>query len=112
MKIILGIVVPLVAALLLNEVTRSWYKRTVQTIIYFPYFISWVILSGILSDILSPSTGIVNSFLGLFGMEPVYFLGNENAFPWVVHCDRHMEKLRFQYHSVSGGHHVGLIRPV
>lgn len=84
MKIILGIIVPLVAALLLNEVTCSWYKRMVQTIIYFPYFISWVILSGIFFDILSPSTGIVNSFLGMFGMEPIYFLGNESTFPWVV----------------------------
>ena len=84
MKIILGILVPLVTALLLNEVIHSWYKRTVQTIIYFPYFISWVILSGILFDILSPSTGIVNGFLGLFGIEPIYFLGEEKIFPWVV----------------------------
>ncbi len=83
-KIILSIVVPLIVALLLNEVTKSWYKRTVQTIIYFPYFISWVILSGILFDILSPSTGIINSILGVFNIEPIYFLGSEKAFPWVI----------------------------
>lgn len=83
-KIVLGIVVPLIVALMLNEVLFPAFKRTVQTIIYFPYFISWVILSGILFDILSPSTGILNGFLGLFGVEPIYFLGNEGTFPWVV----------------------------
>ncbi|TAH66469.1 MAG: sugar ABC transporter permease [Anaerolineaceae bacterium] len=83
-KIILSIIVPLIVALLLNEVTKTWYKRTVQTIVYFPYFISWVILSGILFDILSPSTGIVNSILSVFNIDPIYFLGNENTFPWVV----------------------------
>lgn len=84
LKIVLSILVPLIVALLLNEVRKSWYKRSVQTIIYFPYFISWVILSGILFDILSPSTGIVNSILGFFNIDPVYFLGNEKTFPWVV----------------------------
>ena len=83
-KIILSIIVPLIVALLLNEVIKSWYKRLVQTIIYFPYFISWVILSGIMFDILSPSTGIVNNILGIFNIEPIYFLGNEKVFPWVV----------------------------
>ena len=83
-KILLGILVPLTVSLLLNEVRRSWYKRTVQTIIYFPYFISWVILSGILFDILSPSTGIVNSFLGWLGIQPIYFLGTASVFPWTI----------------------------
>ncbi len=83
-KLLLGIIVPVCAAVLLNEIRISVYKRTVQTIVYFPYFISWIILGGILIDALSPTTGIVNSFIGLFGAEPVYFLADKRAFPWVL----------------------------
>lgn len=83
-KIILGIVVPLIIALLLNEVVQTKYKRTVQTIVYFPYFISWVVLAGIMFDILSPNSGIVNQVLGLFNIQPIYFLGNEKTFRWTA----------------------------
>lgn len=84
MKIVAGLVVPIIFALLLNEVSKTAFKKTIQTIIYFPYFLSWVLLGGILIDILSPSTGIVNSFLGVFGVEPIYFLGNEKWFPFTL----------------------------
>lgn len=76
MKIIAGIIVPLILALLLNEVRNKHFKKATQTLIYIPYFLSWVVLGGILVDILSPTDGIVNTFLGLFGHEPVYFLGS------------------------------------
>lgn len=81
LKIIAGLIVPIIVALLLNEVSNAFFKRTVQTIIYFPHFLSWVILGGIVVDILSPSSGIVNQFLGYFGIKPIFFLGNENWFP-------------------------------
>lgn len=84
MKIVLGIVVPVIVALLLNEVRHSMVKRSIQTIIYLPHFLSWIVLSGVIIDILSPSSGIVNSFLGLFGVEPIYFLGDEKIFPYVL----------------------------
>jgi putative aldouronate transport system permease protein len=84
MKIIAGLIVPIIAALLLNEVAGALFKRTVQTIIYFPHFLSWVILGGILIDILSPSSGIVNQFLGLFGVSPTFFLGDERWFPYTL----------------------------
>lgn len=84
MKIIAGLIVPIVFALLLNEVRRNSFKRTVQTIIYFPHFLSWVILGGILIDVLSPSSGIVNQFLGALGIDPIYFLGNEKWFPYTL----------------------------
>jgi len=84
MKIVAGLVVPVVFAVLLNEVRKAVFKRTVQTIIYLPHFLSWVILGGVLIDILSPSSGIVNSFLGLFGFQPTYFLGDERWFPYVL----------------------------
>lgn len=84
MKIIAGLIVPIVVALLLNEISKAFFKRTVQTIIYFPHFLSWVILGGIFIDILSPSDGIVNKFLGVFGLDAVFFLGNENWFPYTL----------------------------
>jgi len=84
MKIVLGLVVPILFALLLNEVRRTAFKRSVQTMVYLPHFLSWVILGGVLIDILSPSSGIVNSFLGYFGLGPVFFLGDEKWFPYVL----------------------------
>jgi len=82
-KIIGGIVVPVIFALLLNEVVKAPVKRTFQTLVYIPNFLSWVIMAGIMIDILG-SDGIVNTFLGVFGMEPVSFLGNPSIFPWTM----------------------------
>ena len=75
-KILTLIVVPLILALLLNEVQNKRFKKIVQTVIYIPYFLSWVILGGILVDILSPTDGIVNKVITLFGGEAIYFLGD------------------------------------
>ena len=80
-KLILNIIVPVTFALLLNEIQNKAFKRTVQTITYLPHFLSWVILGGIMTDVLSPSTGIVNQLLGLLGIEPVFFLGDTSVFP-------------------------------
>jgi putative aldouronate transport system permease protein len=84
MKIIAGLIVPIVVALLLNEVRQIWTKRIFQTLIYFPHFISWVILSGIMLDILSPSSGFFNQILGQVGFKPIFFLGNNHWFPYVL----------------------------
>ncbi|MDR9855485.1 ABC transporter permease subunit [Paenibacillus sp. VCA1] len=81
MKIIMGNVVPIVIALLLNEIRKTVVKRSIQTLIYFPYFLSWVILAGILIDVLSLQHGIVNQTLGWFGIQPIYFLGDNRWFP-------------------------------
>ncbi|QHW35620.1 sugar ABC transporter permease (plasmid) [Paenibacillus rhizovicinus] len=84
MKIIFGLVAPLSVGLLLNEMRKMLIKRTIQTLIYLPHFLSWVIISGVLIDILSPSQGIVNDLLKAFGVQPVFFLGNNHWFPWVI----------------------------
>lgn len=84
MKIIAGLFVPILIAILLNEVTRSSIKRGVQTLIYLPHFLSWVILGGILIDLLSPSEGIVNALLGKLGVEPIFFLADNRWFPAVL----------------------------
>jgi len=85
LKIVFIIIVPVTFALLLNEVRRSFFKRTVQTFVYLPHFLSWVILGGILVDLLSPQGGLVNRMLsGWFGIEPVFFLGNGDWFRFTV----------------------------
>lgn len=84
MKVIAGIIVPVFFALLLNEVRSHRYKRTLQTIVYFPHFLSWVILAGMMVDILSPSTGIVGMAMKAVGLEPVYWLGDPKVFPYTL----------------------------
>lgn len=84
LKAVAGVVVPVTVALMLNNVTSQAFKRTVQTIVYLPHFLSWVILAGIFIDILSPSGGVVNRLLGLVGIPPVFFLGNDKVFPWTM----------------------------
>jgi putative aldouronate transport system permease protein len=84
LKIVGLIIVPVTVALMLNEIRAERLKKAIQTLIYLPHFLSWVILSGILIDILSPSTGIVNQILLFFGMEPIFFLGNQFWFPFTL----------------------------
>ncbi|MFD0715402.1 ABC transporter permease [Paenibacillus sp. GCM10027626] len=84
MKIAVGLVAPIVVALLLNEVRRRHFKRAVQTIVYFPHFLSWVILAGIVIDILSPVSGIVNAGLAAVGLPKIFFLGDAGWFPFVL----------------------------
>lgn len=81
MKIVLGLIIPIIFAILINEVTNNTLKRSVQTLIYLPHFLSWVVLGGILIDILSPSGGIVNGFIKTLGFEPIFFLGDNKWFP-------------------------------
>jgi putative aldouronate transport system permease protein len=84
MKIVTGLVVPIVFALLLNEIGKELWKRVVQTVIYLPHFLSWVLLAGIMVDILSPSTGIVNAAIKALGFQPVFFLGSNDWFRYVL----------------------------
>jgi putative aldouronate transport system permease protein len=80
MKIVLGIVIPIVFAILLNEIKNSGLKRSIQTAIYLPHFLSWVILGGILIDILSPSDGLANRVIKLLGFKSIFFLGDNKWF--------------------------------
>ncbi len=83
-KIILHLFIPISVSILLNEIQNSTFRRISQTLIYLPHFLSWIILGGILIDILSPSGGIVNRFLGLFGVEPIFFLGSNDHFRFTL----------------------------
>src|SRR5690606_5062322 len=83
-KIVTNLIVPYIFALLLNEVRQMFLKRSIQTFVYLPHFLSWVILGGILIDILSPSGGLVNKALGVLGIDPIFFLGEGNWFRFTV----------------------------
>ncbi|MDR1060813.1 MAG: ABC transporter permease subunit [Clostridiales bacterium] len=78
-KIALGLLFPVLFALLLNEVRVAWFKRTVQTIAYLPNFLSWVILAVMFSNIFS-FTGVFNQIIQFFGGEPVLFLASNKWF--------------------------------
>jgi putative aldouronate transport system permease protein len=79
-KIILGIVVPIIVALFLNEVIHVKFKKIIQTLIYFPYFLSWVVFAGILVDVLSQKSGIFNDLLEVIGLGRHFFLGDSDLF--------------------------------
>ncbi len=79
-KIILGLLIPIVFALLLNELKSRFFKKTVQTIVYLPYFMSWVVLGGIFLDMLSPSGGVINQLLTYLGGDSIFFLGDNRYF--------------------------------
>ena len=83
-KMVWGIVIPVIFASLLNEVANKIFKKVFQTLIYVPNFLSWIILAGIMTDILSPSGGIVNQILSHFGIEPIFFLGDPEYFQGTI----------------------------
>lgn len=86
-KLILNIIVPVIFAVLLNEVRNRTLKRTMQTIVYLPYFLSWVILALMFQNIFS-YTGMVNQLVQALGGEPVmYLISNDYFRPIVILTD-------------------------
>ena len=83
-KLIFGFPAPILLALLLNEVRLFTFKRVVQTISYLPHFISWVVLAGVLRNVLSPTHGIANFMLVGLGFEPVNFLITPRLFRGII----------------------------
>ena len=86
-KIIGNIAVPLIFAILLNELCFKKLQRPIQTIVYMPYFLSWVILAKIVLNIFG-YTGPINQIMEIFGKEPVNFFGEPSFFrPLVIATD-------------------------
>ena len=79
-KLIFGFPLPIIISLLLNELRSMRFKKTIQTIIFLPHFISWVILSGIIFSIFRVDGGIVNELIVLLGGEKVPFLSDNRYF--------------------------------
>jgi putative aldouronate transport system permease protein len=72
--LLFGFPMPILLALMFNEVLNQTFKKTAQTIVYLPHFISSVIIAGIVITAFSPSAGLVNTILGWFGIDAIYFL--------------------------------------
>lgn len=75
-QVLVAFPIPIIMALMLNQVNNVRFKKTVQTVTYAPHFISFVVLAGMIYLFLSPRNGLVNSILALFGVEPVFFMGD------------------------------------
>ena len=86
-KLFLNVIVPVIFALLLNEIKNVAFKRSVQTIVYLPHFISWVVMGGILLDVFG-LYGPINGVLSSFGMERIAFFRSTALFrPLVIGTD-------------------------
>ena len=79
-SILVGFPIPIVFALMLNYLKNKYLKKTVQMVSYAPYFISTVVMCGMITIFLNPDTGIFNTIRGFFGMESVDFLGKPELF--------------------------------
>jgi len=72
--LVMGFPAPIILAIIINEIKANWFKRTSQTLLYLPHFLSWVIIGGIVLQVFSPSTGIVPSLIKSMGFESIDFL--------------------------------------
>lgn len=80
-SLIVGFPIPVIMAILLNQLPSQRYKKFVQTVTYAPFFISTVVLVGMMFVFMSPSTGIINNILKLLGLNTVFFMGDPKLFP-------------------------------
>lgn len=86
-KLLLGMIVPIIFALILNEAKLKWFRSAVQTIVYLPNFLSWVVLGTVVSLMFS-YTGMFNNILSALGLERILFLGSNTWFrPLLIGTD-------------------------
>jgi len=83
MKMIFGFPVPIVLAILINEVTQRHFRKYVQSIVYLPHFLSWVVIAGIWIKLLSPSEGAVNLIANFFGGPSIDYMTSKAHIRWV-----------------------------
>ncbi|XEC95708.1 ABC transporter permease [Paenibacillus tarimensis] len=85
LKFVFGFPMPIILALMINEVTHPAYKRFVQSVSYLPHFFSWIVVAYILQSFLTLDGGFVNDFIVQFGGEPIFFLGSTEWFrPMII----------------------------
>lgn len=80
MTIITGFPVPIILALLLNELRSKVFKKTTQSILYLPHFISWPVISGLMFGFFSLTSGLINKIIMTLGHNPINFLGDPHSF--------------------------------
>lgn len=80
-SLFVGFPLPIILAILINEVHFTKFKKAVQTMTYLPHFVSWVVVISIFTKLLSPHDGLINELLvKAFGIEPIFFMGEKNLF--------------------------------
>ena len=84
LKILFVFPVPIIVALLLNEIRGGALRKFIQSAIYLPHFLSWVVIAGVFIALLSPSDGAVNQIIGWFGVRPVSFMTESGTIRWVL----------------------------
>jgi putative aldouronate transport system permease protein len=85
MKLLIGFPMPILLAILLNEVRNRQFKKVVQTLSYLPYFVSWIVVITLMQRLLTPAGGPVNDAISsIFGNEPIQFLNNTSWFYQIV----------------------------
>ncbi|MGO4936075.1 ABC transporter permease [Fundicoccus sp. Sow4_H7] len=82
--IVLGNILQISLAVMMNEIRLRWFKKVSQTIMFLPYFISAVLIGAIAFNILNYDTGAINTFLRGLGSEPVSFYSNANYWPFII----------------------------
>ncbi len=84
LRILFTFPIPILLALLLNDIKSSKYQKVIQTLFYLPHFVSWVVIGGILINFLSPVSGIINILIQSLGGEPIFFLAENKYFNPIV----------------------------
>jgi putative aldouronate transport system permease protein len=83
-KLVLGLPLAVIVAIALHETWFLRFRTFVQTMVYLPHFLSWVIMYGVLLVLLSPGNGLLNTVIEAFGGEPIAFLTSPDHFRWVI----------------------------
>ena len=84
LKLFFGFPIPIILALMFNEMRHKRLKSVIQTFSYLPYFLSWVVVAGIFIDILSLNSGMINELIKAVGGNPVFFMGDQKYFRGVL----------------------------
>ncbi len=83
-SLILGIVIPVSIAIFINEIRHKAYKKIAQSMMFFPYFISWVVVGAILYGIFSTDVGVANQILKFFGADPISWYSEPKYWKWII----------------------------
>lgn len=84
LKLIFGLPIPMILAVLINEIRKQRFKKFIQSVVYLPHLLSWVVISSIFITVLSPVDGIVNQLISFFGGEPIPFMTSTEHFRGVL----------------------------
>ena len=82
LSLLVSFPMPIILALLLNELRNERFRKTVQTVSYAPHFISTVVMCGMIT-FLSPRAGVINKIITMLGFEAVYFMQSTSMFKWI-----------------------------